>query len=108
MSEPVPPKSPRLSDVTLPPPSATMPPSSATMPPSPGPASISGTETGEEHIHAGKRINKYLIRKMLGKGGMGAVYEAMDIPLQRKVALKILPREFSNNEEALQRFIREA
>jgi hypothetical protein len=108
MSDTDKPKSPRLSDVTLPPPSHQP---AVTMPPSPspaGPASISGMTPGEEVIHAGKRINKYLIRRMLGRGGMGAVYEAMDIPLQRKVALKILPHEFSANEEALQRFIREA
>lgn len=59
-------------------------------------------------LSAGRKIGKYTIIRTLGRGGMGVVYEAMDVPLQRKVALKILPQEFSSDDQALQRFIREA
>lgn len=96
-------KSKPASDVTLPPPELSAPTATSDSNTSSRPLQMD-----EDNIHAGKRIGKYLIRKMIGRGGMGAVYEAMDVPLQRKVALKILPREFSANEEALQRFIREA
>lgn len=100
MSDPTPPGNANDYRATLPPPGVT------------GQAvSVGGSNPGataDEVIHAGKKIGKYLIRRMIGRGGMGAVYEAMDVPLQRKVALKILPHEFSQNEEALKRFIREA
>ncbi len=58
-------------------------------------------------LSAGRKIGKYTITRTPGRGGMGVVYEAMDVPLQRKVALKILPQEFSSDDQALQRFIRE-
>src|SRR3954463_11534117 len=65
-------------------------------------------DSAVSEVRAGSRIGKYQIVKLLGRGGMGAVYEAIDVALHRKVALKILPREFSENDEALKRFIREA
>jgi len=56
----------------------------------------------------GTKISKYVIKSLLGRGGMGAVYEAMDIALQRPVAMKVLPQSFVADEIALKRFIREA
>jgi len=67
-----------------------------------------GPSAATDEVRAGARIGKYQIVRLLGRGGMGAVYEAIDVALHRKVALKILPREFSENDEALKRFIREA
>src|SRR6266850_505423 len=50
---------------------------------------------------------QYQIEKMLGKGGMGAVYLARHILLGDRVAIKILPPEVRNNAEWLRRFRRE-
>src|SRR5687767_1068036 len=57
----------------------------------------------------GEKISHYKIKRLLGKGGMGEVYLAEDTKLNRRVALKILPREFSQNAERMRhRFVREA
>src|SRR5713226_2537395 len=50
---------------------------------------------------------QYQIEAMLGKGGMGAVYQARHIMLGDRVAIKILPPERRNNAEWLRRFRRE-
>ncbi len=51
---------------------------------------------------------RYRLDKLIGKGGMGAVYEASDTRLIRSVAVKILGGGFFGNPEALRRFRREA
>jgi serine/threonine protein kinase len=51
---------------------------------------------------------KYRLEQRLGKGGMGAVYEATDLSLKRKVAVKITLGKWFGNREALRRFEREA
>jgi serine/threonine protein kinase len=53
-------------------------------------------------------VGRYRIVRLLGKGGMGRVYEARDEDLRRSVALKLLPPTVGNNEERRQRFLREA
>lgn len=57
---------------------------------------------------AGKRLGRYEVRSLLGVGGMGEVYLAQDTQLRRPVALKLLPSEFTLNEERLNRFKQEA
>ena len=52
--------------------------------------------------------NKYRIEQLLGRGGMGAVYRARDVRLDRLVALKVVRAELLGDPEARQRFRREA
>jgi serine/threonine protein kinase len=59
-------------------------------------------------LMAGQILGHYQIVSPLGKGGMGDVYLANDPKLDRKVALKLLPPEFTNSKERLRRFVQEA
>ena len=59
-------------------------------------------------LASGKRLGRYEIKSPLGAGGMGEVYLAKDTKLDRKVALKILPPEFAEDEDRMSRFVREA
>jgi anti-sigma factor RsiW len=54
------------------------------------------------------RLGGYRVLKVLGAGGMGMVYQAEDVHLQRPVALKVMKAEVAKNPIARDRFLREA
>lgn len=56
----------------------------------------------------GEKIGPYQVERILGKGGMGTVFEALEPNLDRKVALKVLSPEASRSKETVNRFKREA
>src|SRR5689334_20722753 len=59
-------------------------------------------------LHTGSRLGSFEILGRLGAGGMGEVFRARDLRLEREVALKVLPEAFARDAERLARFEREA
>ena len=59
-------------------------------------------------LPAGASFGPYVIRSLLGSGGMGEVYLARDTKLDRDVALKLLPSKLANDADRLRRFELEA
>lgn len=56
----------------------------------------------------GTTIAHYRVDERIGTGGMGEVYRARDTKLNRDVALKILPEQFTQEPQRMARFEREA
>jgi len=65
---------------------------------------ISGLMTRLQRIVEGK----YKLDRLLGKGGMGAVFLAKDLTLDRDVAIKVLPPDVSQDDHVVKRFQQEA
>ncbi|MSV35720.1 MAG: serine/threonine-protein kinase [Bryobacterales bacterium] len=59
-------------------------------------------------LSPGDNLGPYRILALIGKGGMGEVYKALDTKLDREVAIKVLPAAFAREPERLARFEREA
>src|SRR2546425_7988865 len=59
-------------------------------------------------VRVRRQFNNYSIQDMVGAGGMGAVYKALDVNLNRMCALKLLRKEFSANPEYIAKFENEA
>jgi serine/threonine protein kinase/tetratricopeptide (TPR) repeat protein len=74
----------------------------------PGPEGPAPPAPASSNAPARLRIGKYEIVKPLGRGGMGAVYQAFDPVLEREVALKVMLPETAGDPEQKQRFEREA
>jgi eukaryotic-like serine/threonine-protein kinase len=60
------------------------------------------------NLEVNSLLGHYRIISKIGAGGMGEVYLAKDTRLDRKVALKILPPEFAEDKDRMNRFVREA
>jgi len=61
-----------------------------------------------KELSANTTLSHYRIVSKIGAGGMGEVWLAVDTRLDRKVALKLLPTEFTQDSERLRRFTQEA
>ncbi len=72
------------------------------------PPSQAGPSLPPPEIDAGDRLDGYELRRKLGEGGMGAVYLARQMSLDRDVALKVLSPKLSAHPALVSRFMREA
>jgi serine/threonine protein kinase/tetratricopeptide (TPR) repeat protein len=59
-------------------------------------------------VPVGSRLSRYQIIDEISRGGMGVVYRALDVTLNREVALKVLPPDLVSNSDRKARFIQEA
>jgi serine/threonine protein kinase len=62
---------------------------------------------GQSGLKPGEKIGPYEVQSVLGIGGMGEVYLALDTRLSRQVALKLLPSRFTSDPERVRRFEQE-
>jgi len=72
-----------------------------------GPTSTSSVDIVRERL---QRIiaGKYRLERLLGKGGMGQVFLAHDLTLEREVAIKVLPPDVAQDDQVVRRFQQEA
>ncbi len=72
-----------------------------------GPTSTSSVDLVRERL---QRVieGKYRIERLLGKGGMGQVFLAHDLTLEREVAIKVLPPDVAQDDQVVRRFQQEA
>jgi len=82
-------------------------PGEGAVPKTPGMADPPGG-TGDEEVGPGTRLGGFFLREEIGRGGMGVVYDGLQESLNRKVAVKVLPRELSGDPQFVGRFEREA
>lgn len=79
------------------------------VPPHPGlPRMVTNRQAPRHGDLIGRRIGGYTIEALLGEGGMGSVYVARNSRVGRKIAIKVLSREYTQNPEIVSRFLREA
>ncbi len=63
---------------------------------------------GPDPLPAGFSVGDYVIETLLGQGGMGAVYRAVQPLIEKRVAIKVLSRQLADSPEAVSRFQKEA
>ena len=69
-------------------------------------ATLVGTAKGVPSLGA-KFAGRYVVERMLGRGGMGTVWAVLDVPLGERIALKMLHPDPRDSGEAIERFRRE-
>jgi serine/threonine protein kinase len=69
------------------------------------PTAIGG---GDRPLETGDVVGEYVIQAPLGKGGFGTVYRATHPVIGKQVAIKVLARRYSSDEEMVSRFVAEA
>jgi serine/threonine protein kinase len=67
-----------------------------------------GSDTQEPSLIGATLEGAYRVTRLIAQGGMSAVYEAVQLRLDQRVAVKVMARELASNPEALARFRREA
>ena len=108
-----------LEDTVAAPASAASPSASPALPPVPAPDGSAPDATLSERrgapspmatprLGAGKQLGHFRIERLLGAGGMGEVYLATDLALDRPVAIKVLPEELAARADRRDRLVREA
>ncbi|MGE3855297.1 MAG: protein kinase, partial [Planctomycetota bacterium] len=76
--------------------------------PSPSPSPGAAAAPPEDELKPGDTIGGCRIERRVGRGGMGAVYKATQIALEKVVAVKVLARALAANQGFVDRFLREA
>src|SRR5262245_7473477 len=67
-----------------------------------------GDAVGMGVLETGATVAGYRIEAVLGQGSMGTVYSALDLSLDRRIALKVLTPELARDERFRERFLRES
>ncbi len=80
------------------------PPTQEPPPTEPG----SSSDDADNAVWVGKTVGKYEIVRLLGRGGMGSVYEALNTGIGKRVAMKFVDADTAKNKDAVARFQREA
>src|SRR5262245_52215057 len=77
--------------------------------PSGGAARMNHSETALATLAEGDLVDgKYRVLRLLGTGGMGAVYEGENLRIRKRVAIKVLRSRLANDKDLVERFEREA
>jgi len=85
------------------------PPAAGTGAPTDGGANPpSDGSPGDDPLVGQTLVGRYFIERKLGEGGMGAVYLATHVALEKRVALKVLHGEFARKQDLIERFLQEA